>query len=295
MPSNTYRIAIITDSNSGIYPDEYRSLSIFVLPVPFIINGQIYYENITLTQDSFYQLLEKDVFVSTSQPSVGEVTEFWRECLKNHDYIVHIPMSCALSNSYDTASALANTPEFKEKVFVVNNCRIATTQKESVFDAVKLRDEGKNAAEIKDYLEKTALDSVIYIAVDTMQYLKRGGRITPTAAAIGSILKIKPVLQIYGDRLDKFALARSGRKAKEIMIKAIQKDLETQFSEYVQKDEMILSVEHTDNETAAKELFLELQELFPNIPLHYCARLPLCASCHVGPKSLAITCARVKK
>ena len=289
------KIAIITDSNSGIFSDEYLTKGVFVLPVPFIINGKAYYENITLTQDVFYKWLDEKAHVSTSQPSVGDVADFWRERLKTHDTIVHIPMSCHLSNSYDTATALSQTPEFKNRVFIVNNQRISTTQKASVMDAMKLRNNGKNAMEIKDYLEQTAFDSVIYIAVNSMEYLKRGGRITPTAAAIGSILHIKPVLQIYGERLDKYAVARTMKKAKTIMINAIQNDLETRFSKYVAQGEIIFSVEHTNNQEAAQELFTELKRVFPNIPLQSCVQLPLCASCHVGPKALAITCTRIIK
>ena len=289
------KLAIITDSNSGIFPDEYLAEDVFILPVPFIINGESYYENITLTQEIFYQLLDDHVLVSTSQPSVGDVMDFWRERLKDYDAIIHIPMSRALSNSYDTATVLANEEEFKNKVFVVNNRRIATTQKASVLDAIALKNQGKSAVEIKEYLEQTALDSVVYIAVDSMKYLKRGGRITPSAATIGTILNIKPVLQIYGEELDKFSLPRSMPKAIDVMINAIQKDLDTRFSEYVANDEIILCVEHTNNEAAAQKLFANLKDIFPNVTLRSCSRLPLCASCHVGPKSLAITCARVIK
>ena len=293
--ANAKKIAIITDSNSGIFPDEYSAQGVFVLPVPFIINGDTFFENITLTQEKFYQLLSDNVIVSTSQPSVGDVMDFWRERLAVYDEIVHIPMSRALSNSYDTATVLAREPEFKDKVFVVNNRRIATTQKASVLDSIALREQGKTAVEIKEYLEDTALDSVVYIAVDTMKYLKRGGRITPAAATIGTILNIKPVLQIQGEELDKFALPRSMPKAINVMINAIRKDLSTRFAEYVKKGEMMLSVEHTNNEAEAKKLFNALQEIFPDVTVRFCSKLPLCASCHVGPKALAITCARIIK
>ena len=293
--ANAKKIAIITDSNSGIFPDEYSAQGVFVLPVPFVVNGEEFFENITLTQDKFYQLLSDNVLVSTSQPSVGDVMDFWRKHLRDFDKIVHIPMSRALSNSYDTATVLADEPEFKNKVFVVNNRRIATTQKASVLDAIALREQGKTATEIKAYLEETALDSVVYIAVDSMKYLKRGGRITPTAATIGTILNIKPVLQIYGEELDKFSLPRSMPKAIDVMINAIQKDLDTRFSEYVTKREIVLSVEHTNNTEAAEKLFAALKEIFPNVTLRSCSKLPLCASCHVGPKALAITCARIIK
>lgn len=201
------KTAIVTDSNSGITQREGKEAGIFVLPMPFLINDTSYFEDINLTQEEFYvHLRDAAANVSTSQPSIGDLLDFWNDILKEYDEIVHIPMSSGLSQSCATATALAK--DFGGKIHVVNNQRISVTLKESVFDALKLRDQGKTAVEIKDYLEQTRLDSSIYIALDTMKYLKKGGRVTPAAAAIGSILKIKPVLQIQGEKLDKFALAQ---------------------------------------------------------------------------------------
>lgn len=288
------KTAIVTDSNSGITQAEGKEAGIFVLPMPFLIDGNPYLEDIDLTQSEFYKHLEKkDTSVSTSQPSIGDLSDFWNDILKTYDEILHIPMSSGLSQSCATATALAK--DFGGKVHVVNNQRISITQKESVFDAKKLLERGKNAAEIKDYLEATKLDSSIYIAVDTMKYLKKGGRVTPAAAAIGSILKIKPVLQIQGDKLDKFALARSLSKAKEIMKEAIQKDLNVRFKSLVEEGEMTISVAHTNNYGEADIFVAELKEMFPDIPFHFSNPLSLSVACHIGPGALAVGCTRIVK
>ncbi len=288
------KTAIVTDSNSGITQQEGKEAGIFVLPMPFLIDGTPYLEDINLTQSEFYKHLEqKDTSVSTSQPSIGDLSDFWNDILKTHDEILHIPMSSGLSQSCATATALAK--DFGGKVHVVNNQRISITQKESVFDAKKLLERGKSASEIKDYLETTKLDSSIYIAVDTMKYLKKGGRVTPAAAAIGSILKIKPVLQIQGDKLDKFALARSLPKAKEIMKEAIRKDLNTRFKTLVEEGEMTISVAHTDNYGEADTFAAELKEMFPDIPFRFSDPLSLSVACHIGPGALAVGCTRILK
>ena len=288
------KTAIVTDSISGITQAEGKEAGIFVLPMPFLIDGNPYLEDIDLTQSEFYKHLEKkDTSVSTSQPSIGDLSDFWNDILKTHDEILHIPMSSGLSQSCATATALAK--DFGGKVHVVNNQRISITQKESVFDAKKLLERGKNAAEIKDYLEATKLDSSIYIAVDTMKYLKKGGRVTPVAAAIGSILKIKPVLQIQGDKLDKFALARSLSKAKEIMKEAIRKDLNVRFKSLVEEGEMTISVAHTNNYGEADIFVTELKEMFPDIPFRFSDPLSLSVACHIGPGALAVGCTRIVK
>ena len=288
------KTAIVTDSNSGITQAEGKEAGIFVLPMPFLIDGNPYLEDIDLTQSEFYKHLEKkDTSVSTSQPSIGDLSDFWNDILKTYDEILHIPMSSGLSQSCATATALAK--DFGGKVHVVNNQRISITQKESVFDAKKLLERGKNAAEIKDYLEATKLDSSIYIAVDTMKYLKKGGRVTPAAAAIGSILKIKPVLQIQGDKLDKFALARSLSKAKEIMKEAIRKDLNVRFKSLFEEGEMTISVAHTNNYGEADIFVEELKEMFPDIPFRFSDPLSLSVACHIGPGALAVGCTRIVK
>ena len=286
------KTAIITDSNSGISQSEGKKLGIFVLPMPFIIDDVPYFEDINLTQDEFYQHLKNpDTNVSTSQPSVGDVLDLWNEVLQSYDEIVHIPMSSGISQTCATATALAK--DFGGKVHVVNNQRISVTQKESVFDAIKLLERGKNAEEIKTYLEATKFDSSIYISLDTMKYLKKGGRVTPAAAAIGSILKIKPVLQIQGEKLDKFALARSLPKAKETMKAAIANDLKTRFKAFADNGEMTLSVAHTANFEEAEIFVRELKETFPAISFRYCDPLSLSVACHIGPGALAVTCTRI--
>lgn len=286
------KTAIITDSNSGISQKEGKELGIFVLPMPFIIDDVPYFEDINLTQDEFYQHLKNpDANVSTSQPSVGDVLDLWNEVLQSYDEIVHIPMSSGISQTCATATALAK--DFGGKVHVVNNQRISVTQKESVFDAIKLLERGKNAEEIKGYLEATKFDSSIYISLDTMKYLKKGGRVTPAAAAIGSILKIKPVLQIQGEKLDKFALARSLSKAKETMKAAIAKDLKTRFKAFADNGEMTVSVAHTANSEEAEIFVQELKETFPDVPFRYCDPLSLSVACHIGPGALAVACTRI--
>ena len=288
--SESKKIAITTDSNSGILNAECKDKGIFVLPMPFLIDGECYFENVNFSQEQFYEKLAQNAEVSTSQPSVGELTEFWTDILKTYDEIVHIPMSSGLSQSCATATALA--ADFNGKVLVVDNRRISVTMKESVYDAAKLRDNGRSAIEIKEYLEETAACSSIYTAVDTMKYLKKGGRVTPAAAMIGTILKLKPVLQIHGAKLDKFALPRGILKAKEEMKAAMKKDMETKFAQYVENGEMALYVAHTNNGAEAQKFAEELKALFPNIPVTYCDPLSLSVSCHIGPGSLAVACAK---
>lgn len=287
------KIAITTDSNSGVLPEELKEKGVFVLSMPFLINGECYFENVNLTQAEFYQLLTGNAEVSTSQPSVGELTEFWTNVLKEYDELVHVPMSSGLSQSCASAQSLAK--EFNGKVHVVDNRRISVTLKQSVYDAVKLRDAGKSAEEIKEYLEETASLSSIYIAVDTMKYLKKGGRVTPAAAMIGTILKIKPVLQIHGAKLDKYALIRGNAKAKETLKQAIKKDLETVFSQYVENGEIALYIAHSNIPDEAKAFKEEIQTLFPHIPVTHCDPLSLSVACHIGPGSLAVACARLVK
>lgn len=289
------KIAITTDSNSGILMNEGKDRGIFVLPMPFLIGGECYFENVSLSQEEFYGKLTENAEVSTSQPSVGELTDFWTEVLKSYDCLVHIPMSSSLSQACASATSLANSEEFAGKVFVVDNRRISVTMKQSVYDAAALRDQGKGAVEIKEYLEETAACSSIYIAVDTMKYLKKGGRVTPAAAMIGSILKIKPILQIHGEKLDKYALVRGSIKAKETLKAAMKHDLETSLSQFVQSGELALYVAHTNNAAEAESFAAELKTLFPNIPVTYCDPLSLSVSCHIGPGSLAIACARFVK
>ena len=216
------RVAIVTDSNSGITQEQGRQAGIYVVPMPFMMAGETYFEDISLTQKSFYERLAEGADISTSQPSPASLIDLWNELLKDHDSVIHIPMSSGLSSSCETAHALA--ADFGGKVLVVNNQRISVTQRQSVLEAKAMADQGMSAEEIKRVLEETAFDSTIYITVDTLEYLKKGGRITPAAALLGTFLKIKPVLTIQGEKLDAFAKARTMKQAKSMMVTAIKKD-----------------------------------------------------------------------
>ncbi len=283
------RTAIVTDSNSGITQIQARELGVFVLPMPFTINGQDYYEDINLTQREFYEKLKDGSDISTSQPSPESVTNLWDEILKDYDQIAHIPMSSGLSSSCQTALMLAE--DYEGKVEVVNNQRISVTQRQSVLDARQMAEQGKTAGEIKEYLEATKFDSSIYIMLDTLKYLKKGGRITPAAAALGTLLKLKPVLQIQGEKLDAFAKARTVKQAKSIMINAIARDMEQRFKD-AGGGKIHLSIAHTENEAAALELREELKSAFPATGEINIDPLSLSVSCHIGPGALAIACAK---
>lgn len=287
------KIRIVTDSNSGITQSEAEKLGISVIPMPFLIDGEEYFEDINLTQEQFYEHLRGDAAVSTSQPSVASVTELWDKLLKEDCEIVHIPMSSGLSETCHTAQNLAK--EYGGKVHVVDNQRISVTQKQSVFDAMKLAATGRSGAEIAEYLTAIKFDSSIYISLDTLKYLKKGGRLTPAAALIGTILKIKPVLQIQGEKLDAFKKVHSLKQAKQEMIAAIRNDLATRFAQFRKDGEMTISVAHTDNYAEAETFRNELQEIFPDVPVTYVDPLSLSVSCHIGPGALAVTATRILK
>ena len=283
-------VKIVTDSNSGITQKEAEELGVTVLPMPFVINGEEFFEDINLTQKEFYEYLKNDADVHTSQPAVGSVTELWDKLLADGSEIVHIPMSSGLSESCHTAEALAKN--YGGRVQVVDNQRISITQRLSVMDAVKLKNEGKSAKEIKEALVASKFDSSIYISLNTLKYLKKGGRLTPAAALIGTLLGIRPVLQIQGEKLDSFKKVKTMRKAKEIMIEAIRSDLTNRFASFVEKGEMRIFVAHTDNDEEAEIFADELKANFPEIPFLYINPLSLSVSCHIGPGSLAVAVAR---
>ena len=282
------KIAIMTDSNSGITQKEAAGLGISVLPMPFMINDATYFEDINLTQDRFYEFLENDAVVSTSQPSPDSLIHMFHKLLAEYDEVVHIPMSSGLSGSCQTACMLAQEPEFDGKVFVVNNQRISVTQTQSVLDAVELAKKGYDGAQIKKILEEDKFNSSIYIMLDTLFYLKKGGRITPAAAALGTLLKLKPVLQIQGEKLDAFSKARTMTQAKNTMTKAIKDDIADRFGEKINLD-----VIHSHNLEAAEEFRKEVLTTFPNIGEVNIFPLSLSVSCHIGPGSLALTCSKV--
>lgn len=283
------KVAIITDSNSGITQMEAKELGIFVLPMPFTMEEQEYFEDISLTQEQFYEKLEGDTDIATSQPSPESVTELWDKVLQEYDEIVHIPMSSGLSGTCQTAMLLAE--DYQGKIQVVNNQRISVTQRQSALDAKMLAEQGLSAEAIKDILLETKMDSSIYIMVDTLKYLKKGGRVTPAAAAIGEILRIKPVLQIHGEKLDAFAKARNVKAAKTIMVNAIKKDITDNLGYIPKADEENapwISMAHTKNQEEAEAWRAELAEEFPGYEIHI-DPLSLSVACHIGPGALALT------
>lgn len=279
------KIAIVTDSNSGITQAKAKELGIRVLPMPFYINEELFFEDITLTQEEFYKRLAEDADISTSQPSPASVTELWDELLKEYDAVIHIPMSSGLSSSCETAMMLAQ--DYDGKVHVIDNQRISITQRQSVLDALEMSQAGLSAQEIDDVLMREKLEASIYITVDTLKYLKKGGRVTAAGAALGAVLNIKPVLQIQGEKLDAFAKVRGFKAAKKTMIKAMKKDITERFA----GKEMHLMAAYTCSDEEAQEWKKELEEHFPGYDIHM-DRLSLSVSCHIGPGSMAVACCK---
>ncbi len=282
------RVVVVTDSNSGITQAEAKELDVVVMPMPFYINEEMFYEDIDLTQEQFYAKLAEGGDIKTSMPLVGDVTDKWDELLKEYDEIVYIPMSSGLSSSCETAYMLSQ--DYDGKVQVVNNQRISVTMRQSVLDAKAMADSGKTAGEIKDILEDEKFNSSIYIMVDTLTYLKKGGRITPAAAALGALLKLKPVLQIQGEKLDAFAKARTVKQAKNIMIEAMKSDFQKRFDS-PDGTKMNLEIAYTFDKEAAEAFKAEVQEAFPNNEI-VMNPLSLSVSCHIGPGALAIACSK---
>ncbi len=282
------KVAVLTDSNSGITQVDAKELGVYVIPMPFFINNETYYEDIDLTQEQFYEKLVDGVDISTSMPMVGSVTDTWDKLLQEYDEIVYVPMSSGLSSSCETAYMLSQ--DYDGKVQVVNNQRISVTQRQSVMDAKELAENGKSAVEIKEILEQHKMESSIYIMVDTLSYLKKGGRITPAAAALGTLLRLKPVLQIQGERLDAFAKARTVKQAKSIMIEAMKKDFKERF-ESEDGSKMHLEMAYTHDLAQAEQFKKEVQEAFPNNEI-IMQPLSLSVSCHIGPGAIAIACSK---
>ncbi len=282
-------IAITTDSNSGITQSEAKTLGIRVLPMPFTMDGESYFEDINLSQKEFYDHLAAGAQIATSQPAVGTVLDLWDSLLQDYDAVVHIPMSSGLSASCETAMMLS--ADYDGRVQVVNNQRISVTQRQSVLDAMNLAKTGKSAVEIKEILEKNKFESSIYIMVDTLKYLKQGGRITPAAAAIGTLLQLKPVLQIQGEKLDAYAKVRGVKMARKTMIDAMKKDFETRFAGRSDPDHMWLEMAYTYNEEQALDFKQEVEAAFPGYEIHM-DPLSLSVSCHIGPGALAIACSQ---
>jgi len=285
----TRRVAVVTDSNSGITQRQGEACGIRVIPMPFMIDGKVWEEDVDLTHDIFYEKLVNGSEISTSQPAPAEILQLWDELLEEYDEIVHIPMSSSLSGSYQTAMMLAG--DYDGKIRVVNNQRISVTQRRSALDAAMLAARGFSARRIGDLLERTKMESSIYITVDTLKYLKRGGRVTPAAAALGTLLKIKPVLQIQGGKLDTYSKARTMKQAKSIMLSAIAHDLQNRFLD-PEAGQTWLAVAHSDCEDLARELAQELKECYPKAPPVYIDALSLSVSCHIGPGGLGVTCTK---
>lgn len=285
------KIAVVTDSNSGISQAEGEKLGIYVIPMPFTIDGKDYFEDISLSQQEFYERMNRDEDITTSQPSPDHVMKLWDDLLNEYDEVIHIPMSSGLSGSCQTAAALAL--DYDGRVQVADNHRVSVTQRQSALDALAMAGMGFSAAQIKEELERTKHDSVIYITVDTLKYLKKGGRITPAAAALGTLLKLKPVLTILGEKLDAFAKARTMKQAKSMMLNAVLRDLGTRLGDKGGQDTHF-AIAHTMNEQAAISFQAELAEYFPGADIHI-DPLSLSIACHIGPGSLALAATRKLK
>lgn len=282
------KIAIVTDSNSGILQAQADTLGIHILPMPFMIGDATHYEDIDLTQEAFYEALHSHADIGTSQPNPESVTSLWETLLVEYDEIVHIPMSSGLSGSCMSAMAFAR--DYDGRVQVVNNQRISVTQRQSVLDAIGLRDAGHSASEIKEILEQDKFNSSIYIMLDTLHYLKKGGRITPAAAAVGTMLHLKPVLTIQGEKLDAFAKARTTAKGKALMVEAIYKDCEERFGG-MNPENIWLQIAYTYDVKAAMKFKEEVEQMFPGFAIHV-DPLSLSVACHIGPGSLALACCK---
>lgn len=287
-------IAIMTDSNCGFLPEDGEKMGISIVPMPLIIDGTTYFEGVDITSEEFYRLQGNGAEITSSLPSPGSVMDMWDELLKTHDEVVYIPMSSGLSNSCNSALMLAE--DYDGRVHVVDNHRISVTQMQSVLDAVEMANSGMSGKEIKERLEKESLDASIYIAVDTLEYLKKGGRVTPAGAAIGSVLNIKPVLEIDGDKLDAYAKVRGMKGAFRTMIKALKKDLDGKLKTLHDNGELVLGIAYTlmpEEELAQWKAALEKafpgEEILPGT-------LNLSIGCHVGPGAIGVGAVRrIKK
>ncbi|SHI98800.1 DegV family protein [Parasporobacterium paucivorans] len=286
------KIAVATDSNSGITQNQANILGIEVLPMPFYIGGKLYFEGINLTQDEFYLKLEGDSDVSTSQPSQEAILKLWNKVLKRHDELVYIPMSAGLSEAYETARMLAG--KYEGKVTVVDNRRISITQRQSVLEALAMARKGMSALHIKQKLEDHKDESCIFVTVETLKYLKKGGRITPTVDAIGTVLEVKPILQIRGDKLDEFSSSRGKSQARKLMIKAIREEMNAKYAEAFENRDMNIMAAYAGNEEEAWDWKAEIEDEFPGYPIHM-SPVSLSVACHIGHGSLAIACTKKLK
>lgn len=281
-------VAIMTDTNSGVTAEEAEQLGLFVVSMPFVVDGEECFEGVNLDATRFYERQRAGADIATSQPSIVDLGRRWHELLERYDEVVYIPMSSGLSGSCETARSLADHEHFGGRVHVADNQRISVTQRESALDALRWARQGMGAAEIRARLESTKLEASIYIMVDTLEHLRKGGRITPAAASIGSLLKIKPVLQIQGDKLDAFSVAKSFKAAKRAMLKALARDVEERFGGV---ENARLYVAHTDRAADAQAAADEMREAF-GVREVFVDRLPLSIACHTGPGALGVGCAK---
>ena len=286
-------IVIVTDSNCGITTEQAKELGIEIQPTPILINGEQCFEEEGFTQEEFYDALKNDgTTVATSQPNPYDVAERWRRLLKTYDEIIYMPISSGLSETALTVKKMAETePEFMGKVYALDNHRVSITQKQTVLDALKMIKDGKTAKEIYDFMSETGSYSSIYIALGTLKYLKKSGRLTPAAALIGTMLKIKPILHSRGDAFDKYAKVRKMSEAKKVMIEALERELNGEFKSWREKGKMCISVAHTDNFAEAQIFAEELKATFPDCEFKFIDPLSLSVSCHIGPGALACGCA----
>lgn len=282
------KVAVMTDSNSGITQNEAKKLGVFVVPMPFTIDGKEYEEDINLTQEEFYKILLSERKIKTSQPAIGEMIHYYQDILKDYDQIVYIPMSSGLSSSCQSAILLAQEDAFINRIFVVDSKRISVTQKQDVLDAVELIKQGKTGKEVYDILMENSMNATIYITVNTLEYLKKGGRVTPAAVAIGEALKIKPVLTIQGGKLDAYQKVRTMKKARQIMIDAVRKDITERIgTQHQDLSEAHIMIAYTYDRQQALEFKEQVEKAFPTHTVR-CEPLSLSVACHIGPHSLAI-------
>lgn len=283
------KVGVVTDNSSGLTVEECKNLGVGLTFIPFLINGEEFSEDKNLTKELFFEKLNSSASVSTSQPSIQAVKDAWDEALKQYDEIVYIPLSSGLSSGYQSAEF--SSSEYGGRVQVINNKRVSVTLKITVFEALELAKAGKSAKEIKQILEDTAENSSIYITVPTLKYLKKGGRITAAAAAIGSLLSIKPILQIQGDKLDAYAKVLTMKQAKSKMINAIKKDIDTRFSKIRTNQSLIISLAHTcQNIEDFEDFKAEVSQQLGEYTIKFTDHLPLAVACHIGPGALAIAC-----
>lgn len=280
-------IGIMTDSHSGISRSDAEKLGIWVLPMPFYMNDECYYEEITLSRDTFFQKMEEGIVVSTSQPSPESVMNMWDEMLLEYEKVLYLPMSSGLSGSCSTACALASDEKYEGKVFVVDNGRVSTPLYRSILDAMELVEEGYDAAKIREILEEYKSSMVIYLGVNTLEYLKKGGRLTSAAAAVGTLLNIKPVLKLDVGALYVYQKCRGLSKAKKIMLESMHHDLETRFKEAHEKGELYLLAASSASQEVTEKWVEEIKAEFPGMEV-LCGNLSLGICCHTGPGALGI-------